>query len=56
MNRKIDKKTTKQVVVDIWYHKQLKLRAVEDGDTVKGVLEGILSEEFPVDKGGKYEE
>jgi len=42
-NRLIDHKTTKQVVIDIGYHKLLKSKAAEQGMTLKEALEEILS-------------
>ena len=49
-NRKIDKKTTKQVVVDIGYHKLLKKEAAESGKTIRAVVEECLSEYLTLTK------
>lgn len=47
-NRQIDTKITKQVRVDSGWHKLLKIRATEDGKTIKEVLEELLSEYLEV--------
>jgi len=49
-NRKIDKKPTKQVVIDIGYHKLLKQESAESGRTIKAVLEECLSEYLTLKK------
>lgn len=46
MSRQSDNKTTKQVRIDSGWHKLLKLRATEDGKTIRELLEGILSESW----------
>ena len=43
-SRQIDKKTSKQVRIDTGLHKLLKRMAVDEGTTIKGVLEGYLTE------------
>lgn len=47
-NRKIDQKTTKQIVIDKGLHSLLKVRTAEDGKTIKEVVEGLLSEYLEV--------
>ncbi|EKE05104.1 MAG: hypothetical protein ACD_19C00426G0126 [uncultured bacterium] len=47
-NRQIDIKTTKQVRIDYGWHRLLKIRAVEDGKTIKEVLEELLSKYLEV--------
>jgi len=51
MNRKIDKKTTKQVVIDEGLHRLLKKKAADEGVTIKSVLEDYLAEVLAVDGG-----
>ncbi len=51
MNRKIDKKTTKQVVIDEGLHRLLKKKAAEEGATIKSVLEDYLAEVLAIDGG-----
>ncbi len=43
-SRQIDKKTSKQVRIDTGLHKLLKRMAVDEGTTIKGVLQGYLAE------------
>ncbi len=50
MSRQSDNKTTKQVRIDSGWHKLLKLRATEDGKTIRELLEGILSECWELEK------
>ena len=47
-NRKIDEKTTKQVVIDAGLHRLLKTRATEAGKSIKELLEGYLAEVLEV--------
>lgn len=49
-NRKIDQKTTKQVVIDIGYWEMLKVRATKAHMSIKEFLEGILAEVFAVEE------
>jgi len=55
MNRKIDKKTTKQVVIDEGLHRLLKKKAAEQGVTIKSILEDYLADILAVDGGGQGE-
>lgn len=43
-NRKIDEKTTKQVVIDAGLHKLLKIKATEAGQSIREFLEGHLAD------------
>jgi hypothetical protein len=47
-NRKIDQKTTKQLVVDTGYHELLKVEAAKAHTSIKSFLEGYLGELFEV--------
>lgn len=42
-NRQIDKKTTKQVRIDIDLHKLLKVKSAEAGMTIKAFLEDHIA-------------
>ena len=42
--RQIDKKTTKQVRIDAGLHQLLKIKAAEQGESIKGLLEGYLAD------------
>lgn len=43
-NRQVDKKTTKQVRIDIGLHELLKIRAATGNTTIKTLIEGCLAE------------
>jgi hypothetical protein len=43
-SRQIDKKRTKQVRIDAGLHRLLKLKAIEEGITIKGLLEAYLAD------------
>lgn len=43
-NLQIDKKTTKQIRIDIGVHQLLKIKAAEAGTSIKDLLEGYLAE------------
>jgi len=43
-NRKIETKTTKQVVIDKGLHQLLKIEASKAGKSIKEYLEGFLAE------------
>ncbi len=43
-NRKIDQKTTKQLVIDAGLHQRLKMMAAERSMTIKTLVEGCLAE------------
>lgn len=49
MNRQIDKKTTKQVLVDIGLHKLLKIEAAKRDITTKELVEGFIVEGLGTD-------
>ena len=49
-----DKNSTKQIRIDAGLHKLLKLKAINEGTTVKGVLEDYLMDLLAVDN-QKYE-
>lgn len=49
MNQQIDKKTTKQIRIDAGLHKLLKIKATEDGTSIKDCLEGYLGELLAID-------
>ena len=51
--RLIDKKPSKQVRIDTGMHKLLKGKAVEEGTTIKGVLDGYLAEILAVKNDSK---
>ena len=54
MSRQIDKKTSKQVRIDVGLHKILKVMAAEEGRTLKALLEECLVEYLgPVHKDEK---
>ena len=44
MSRQIDTKSTKQIRIDIGWHKILKVLAAEDGKTIKELVEACLTE------------
>lgn len=48
-SRQIDRKSTKQVRIDAGYHKLLKMEAAELGNSIKGIVEGLLAEHFQVE-------
>lgn len=52
-NRQIDPKQTKQVLVDIYWHKLLKIRAAEVGKTIKELLDEALSAWWNSEKGNE---
>ena len=52
-SRQIDKKSTKQVRIDSGYHKLLKLESAELGNSIKGIVEGLLVEYFEVKRNDK---
>jgi len=43
-NRQIDKKTTKQVRIDIGIHQMLKVKAAKAGVSIRELVEGCLAE------------
>ncbi len=43
-NRKIDSKSTKQVVIDIGLHQLLKIKAATSGMSIKTLLEGYIAD------------
>jgi len=43
-SQQIDKKTSKQVRIDTGLHRLLKRKAIDEDTTIKGLLEGYLSE------------
>lgn len=47
--RQIDKKTSKQVRIDTGLHRLLKLQAIKEETTIKGLLEGYLAELLAVE-------
>ena len=47
--RQIDKKKTKQVRIDTGLHQLLKIMAAEQGESIKGLLEGCLTELLAVE-------
>lgn len=49
-----DKNSTKQIRIDAGLHKLLKLKAINEGTTIKSVLEDYLAEVLAVDN-QKYE-
>ena len=49
-NRKIDKKTTMQVVIDKGLHRLLKIEAINAGMTIREFLEGHLADILEVKK------
>lgn len=51
-----DKKTTKQIRIDSGLHRLLKMKASEQGVTVKSVLEDYLTDILAVDGGGKNDQ
>jgi len=54
MNRGIDQKPTKQILVDREIHKLLKIRACQQGETIKSLVEDALGELLAIDGEGKY--
>lgn len=50
MRRQVDSKTTKQVRIDNYWHRLLKVRGAEAGKTIKELLEEALSEWWDVEK------
>lgn len=49
-NRKIEQKTTKQIVIDVGLHRLLKIKATNAGMSIKDYLEGILADDLGVEK------
>lgn len=43
-NRQIDKKKTKQIRIDVGYHKLLKIEAANKGRSIKQILESHIAE------------
>lgn len=52
-NRKIDKKLTFQVVIDIGWRKLLTHLRAEQQTTIRDIVETALSETYGIDKNGK---
>ena len=50
-NRQIDRKTTKQVLIDVELHKLLKILSAKRGDSIKSLVEGCLAELLAVEEG-----
>ena len=50
MNRKIEQKQTKQVVIDVGLHRLLKIEAARTKRTIKELVEGCLAELLVVEK------
>lgn len=48
-NKQVNKNLTKLIRIDSGYHKILKIRATNDGVSIKELLEGILSEVLVVE-------
>ena len=48
-NRKIDRKSTKQVVVDVGLHRLLKIKAARSRITIRELVEGCLAELLAID-------
>lgn len=53
MNRKIDQKPTKQVVIDTGLHQLLKIKASKEEKTIKGLLEEYLADVLAVENGNQ---
>lgn len=49
-SRQSDNKTTKQIRIDIGWHRILKIDAATSQKSIKEVLEGILTEHYPLEK------
>jgi len=45
-NRKIDTKTTKQVVIDVGLHKLLKIESANSGQSIRELVESALAEVY----------
>jgi hypothetical protein len=43
-NRKIDSKSTKQIVIDRYWHTWLKKQAADEGVSIKTLIEGYLAD------------
>jgi len=48
-NPQIDKKSTKQIRIDIELHRLLKTKAAKSGTSIKTLLEGYLAEMLAVE-------
>jgi len=46
VNKNISNGTTKLVRIDNYYHRQLKLKAADEGVSIKAILEDSLAEIF----------
>lgn len=49
MNRKIDEKTTMQVVIDKGLHRLLKIESAKTGKTIRELVEECLAEYLAID-------
>ena len=47
VSKQIDKKRTKQIRIDVGYHKLIKVYAANEGKSIKGLVEGILADSLP---------
>jgi plasmid stability protein len=48
VGRQIDKKRTKQIRIDVGYHKLIKVRAASEGKSIKGLVEEVLSDSLNI--------
>jgi len=51
-NRQIDRKLTKQIRIDTWWHRFLKTKAAMSGMSIKTLLEGHLAEIYKDETAG----
>lgn len=49
-NRKIDRKNTKQIVIETELHQRLKLMATKRSMTIKTLVEGVLAEFLAIEE------
>ena len=50
MSRQVDKKKTMQVRIDAGVHRLLKIKAAKTRETLRGLIEGALTEVLAIDK------
>lgn len=49
MSRQVDKKKTKQVRIDAGVHRLLKIKAAQTGESLRGLIEGALTEVLAIE-------
>ena len=55
MNRKIEDKTTKQIVIDIGLHQLVKIKAAKARRTIRELVEDLIVEDLGTDYQSYYD-